>query len=339
MTNNLPSSIIDSTLASQRKSLFTDKKKAVLDGLIGYKSELDHLNYSVPVFLKLLHFLTEEPGQYSGMRVYFASQRWSEDDPCSRYIPSGQEENLTLIFVPTTAVGQNGDTIHRDDLDNCFIIAHNRLIRLPRPGQVAPVLDTASNWVKHYRKKLATLSVDGEQVTGNAGFRETNCHWYKIGIFVDSTDKDGQVTPGLISYMEKLVKDPLNPLVAIEPQFACYTDTDTFAPDADVSVPLYYQLTLLFELRQKKAPNPIFAMRHLADDEKRAAIARPAAPVPVSAPAPRGPVVTGAGGGTAVAEAAVAAPLTAAGTSKSNESDTGFPCPPAICGGSLLPAS
>ena len=347
MSNNLPTSIIDPTLAGQRRHYFLTKKKSVLDGLIAYKGELDHLTYSVPVFLELLHFVTEEPGRYSGLRVYFASHLWSEDDPCSRYIPSGQEENLTLIFVPTTSVGQNGNTYHRDDLDNCFVIAHNRLIRLPRPGEVAPGLDTASNWVKHYQKKIPAMSLDGARVTGNGGYRETNSHWYKIEIFKDSAD-----APGLISYIDKLRNDPVDPLVAIVPEFACYTTTDTAeiqtGPSATLSVPLQYQLTLLFQLQQQNdpSPNPVFfgfGMKHHLDDLARAA-AKMLVPAVPSGPASGGALVqSDAGmavkGANAVAQTAVAPAALAAGQAQPEDSDTGFPCPPYICNGSLLPAS
>jgi hypothetical protein len=335
MSNNLPSSIIDQTLANQRRALFLDKKKAVLDGLIGFKKELDHLNYSVAVFLELLHFLVEEKRLYSGLRVYFASQRWSADDPCSRYIQSGEDENLTLIFVPTVAIGQNGNTIHRDDLDNCFIISHNRLIRLPRPGEVESVLDTASNWVKRYRTKIPALSVNGETVTGNGAFRETLCNWYKIAIFLDTPatpdTPDTPATPGLVSYMEKLQGDQVNPLVAIRPLFACYTDTDTYT-----NIPLQYQLTLLFELRQKNDPDPnpnpvMWAPRHRSDVERRAAVAN-------GNGGSTKPAATQAG----VAEAAVAdvaVAETAAGGAEPDDADTGYPCPPALtCLGSQLPA-
>jgi hypothetical protein len=334
MSNNLPSSIIDQALANQRRALFMDKKKAVLDALIGYKKELDHLNYSASVFLELLKFLVKEKGHYSGLRVYFASQRWSENDPCSRYIASNEEENLTLIFVPTIAIGQNGNTIHRDDLDHCFLISHNRLIRLPRPGEVEPFLDTASNWVRHYRTKIPALSVNGELVTGNGAFRETHCNWYKIGIFLDNpATPETPATPGLISYMEKLQSDQVNPLVAIRPQFACYTETDTYT-----DIPLHYQLTLLFELRQKNDPDPnpnpvIWSTKHHADDEKRAEMAnangganRPAATLAAVA-APQ----------AAVAEAAVAEG--ASNEATPDDADTGYPCPPALtCNGSQLPA-
>ena len=337
MSNNLPTSIIDPTLAGQRRQYFLTKKKAVLDGLIGYKAELDHLTISVPVFLELLHFLTEERRRYSGLRVYFASHLWSEEDPCSRYIPSGQEENLTLIFVPTTEIAQNGNTMQRDDLDNCFIIAHNRLIRLLNPGEVAPGLDTASNWVKHYQKKIPALSLDGARVTGNGAFRETNSHWYKIAIFLDGTD-----TPGLISYIDKLRNDPVDPLLAIVPQFACYTPTDTaevqMGTSATISVPLQYQLTLLFELQQKNdpVPNPVFfgfGMKHHLDDLARAAAE--------GGPAVKGEEVDGdiAVAPAAVAQKAVAAAPLAAGQAQPEDSDTGFPCPPYICNGSNLPAS
>jgi hypothetical protein len=319
-----PSSIIDQTLANQRRALFLEKKKAVLDGLIGYKKELDHLTYSVPVFLEVLHFLVEQPGRCSGWRVYFASQLWSENDPGSRFIPEGQEENLTLIFVPTEADQPNGTTIQRDDLDNCFIISHDRLIRLPNPREVAPGMNTASNWVKLYQKKLPALALDGAQVTGNGGFRDTTCQWYKIGIFLDNPTTK---TNGLIRYIENVRDDLVNPLVAIRPLFACYTETDTCTiPDGNTSasagtdVPLYYQLTVLFELRQKNDPDPnpapvIFAMRHRADDVKRAAVAQAVVPAPPAA-------VAGAAGAGAGAD----------------DSDTGYPCPPALnCNGGLLP--
>jgi hypothetical protein len=311
-----PSSIIDQALAKQRRDLFLDKKKAVLDGLIGYKNELDHLTYSVPVFLELLHFLAEQPGRYSGLRVYFASNLWNENDPSSRFIPEGQEENLTLIFVPTKEDQPNGTTIQRDDLDNCFIISHDRLIRLPNPREAAPGMDTASNWVKLYQKKLPALALDGAQVTGNGGFRDTICQWYRIGIFLDNPTTK---TQGLIRYIENLRDDLVNPLVAIRPLFACYTDTDTCpipngntGASAGTDVPLHYQLSLLFELRQKNDPDPnpapvVFSTRHRADDVKR---------------------------GT-VAQAAVAGAAAGAG---SDDADTGYPCPPAnTCNGSLLP--
>jgi len=186
------------------------------------------------------------------------------------------------------------------------------LIRLPNPREVAPGMDTASNWVKLYQKKLPALALDGARVTGNGGFRDTISQWYRIGIFLDN---QATKTQGLISYIENLRDDLVNPLIAIRPLFACYTQTDTCPnPDgntgttAATDVPLYYQLTLLFELRQKNDPDSdpapvVFAMKHRADDVKRAAVAGAAG-------------AAGAGAG-------------------SDDSDTGYPCPPYICSGSI----
>jgi hypothetical protein len=337
MSNNLPSSIIDPTLASQRRNYFLTKKKAVLDGLLGYKQEGDHLTYSVPAFLALLNVLTAKPGQYSGLRVYFASYSCHADDPNNQYIPEAGGDLLTLIFVPTTEVEQNGAPVNEDDPDNCYIIAQDKLIRLPRPGVGGPGLDTASRWVRHYQEKLPALSLDGVTTTGNKNFMDTRSQWYKIEIF---TGILGKSEPGLISFIKTLQSDPDNPLVAIVPQFAAYTDTDTYAEaEGDPGIPLHYQLTLLFELRQKndRVPNPKaarWATKHGADDRRRAAAAKQNAPTVVQRDAKL--AVAGAAADMADAPEAPAAAADAAG---SDDADTGYPCPPALtCLGSKLPA-
>jgi hypothetical protein len=326
-----PLSIIDAALATQRRDYFLTKKKAVMDGLIGYRQEEDHLTYSVPVFLELLQVLTAKPGHYSGLRVYFASYSCHADDANNKYIPEAGADTLTLIYVPTTEVVQHGETINQDDLDNCYLIARDKLVHLPRPGVSGPGRDTASRWVRHYQEKLPAMSRDGATVTGNAAFMDTKSHWYKIEIFTGTL---GMPNPGLISYIKSLQSDPNNPLVAIVPQFACYIDTDTSAETAGApAVPLHYQLTVLFELQlqndQVPNPNPVmFATKHDADDRRRAAAAKPDTPVV------RQDVRLPAGGAAAETADAAVAPAGA-----QPESDTGFPCPPYICSGGLVPAS
>lgn len=288
-----PPSIIDPILAAQRIDYYTSKKKAVLDGIIG-KPEIDHITYEVPVFLQLLNFLTNGPRKYSGLRVYFASHLFSATDPGNQYIPADRENNLTLVFVPTLAVTKGSSTFNGDDLDNCFIIADKQLIRLSNTGNKASGRDTASNWIGHYQERLPAMSKDGARVTRNPAFNETKSLWYRMGIFVD-----GPGQPGLVTYIQDLLKDPVNPLTAIVARMGCYTPTDKSRGD----LPLEYQMTLLFELHLKNNPgsNPIVLVT-----TKR-------------------PVVH--------ADAATAT----AGLDP--ESDTGFPCPPDECIGSLLPAS
>jgi hypothetical protein len=293
-----PPSIIDPTLAAQRIDYFTIKKKVVLDGIIG-KPEIDHITYEVPVFLQLLNFLTNGPRKYSGLRVYFAAHLSSATDPGSQYIPAGLENNLTLVFVPTLAVTKGNSTFNGDDLDNCFIIADNQLIRLSDAGNKASGKDTASNWIGHYQERLPAMSRDGARVTKNAAFSDTRSLWYRMGIFVD-----GPQQPGLVSYIQDLLKDPVNPLSAIVVRMGCYTPTDkSSGSGGGGSLPLDYQLTVLFELHLKNNPGPD----------------------PVILATKRRPVVH--------ADSAVAA------TEMDPESDTGFPCPPDECTGSLLPAS
>ena len=291
-----PPSIIDPTLAGQRLDYFTRTKKAVLDGIIG-KPEIDHITYEVPVFLQLLNFLTNGPRKYSGLRVYFAAHLSSATDPGSQYIPAGQENNLTLIFVPTLAVTKGNSTFNGDDLDNCFIIADNQLIRLSNTGNKASGKDTASNWIGHYQERLPAMSRDGAKVTKNAAFSDTRSLWYRMGIFVDN----GPEQPGLVSYIQDLLKDPVNPLSNIVARMGCYTPTDK----SSGGLPLEYQMTLLFELHLKNNPGP-------------------------------NPIVLGTKR-RGVVHADSATPATT--EVYYPESDTGFPCPPDECVGSLLPAS
>jgi hypothetical protein len=293
-----PPSIIDPILADQRIDYFTKTKKAVLDGIIR-KPEIDHIRYEVPVFLQLLNFLTNGPRKYSGLRVYFASHLLSATDSGNQYIPAGCENNLTLIFVPTLAVTKGNTVFNGDDLDNCFIIAGNQLVRLSNAGNNKSGKDTASNWISHYQEKLPAMNQDGARVTRNAAFNDTKSLWYRMAIFVDSQDQDGQVQPGLVSYIQDLLKDPVNPLSAIVARMGCYTPTDK----SFHGLPLEYQMTLLFEL-------------HLQNNE---------GPNPVVLATKRRPVVH--------------ADSATVGTHANPESDTGFPCPPDECLGSLLPAA
>jgi len=292
----LPPSIIDPILADQRMDYYTSKKKAVLDGII-HKPEIDHITYEVPVFLQLLNFLTNGPRTYSGLRVYFASHLPSATDSGNQYIPAGQENNLTLIFVPTLAVTKGTTTFNGDDLDNCFIIANNQLVRLSNAGNNTSGKDTASNWISHYQQRLPAMNQDGAKITKNAAFNDTKSLWYRMAIFVGSPEL-GQ--PGLVSYIQDLLKDPVNPLSAIVVRMGCYTPTDK---NKSGVLSLEYQMTLLFELHLQNNPGPD----------------------PVFIATKRRPVVH--------ADSATVA------TGANPESDTGFPCPPDECLGSLLPAA
>lgn len=289
-----PPSIIDPILAGQRLDYFTGKKKAVLDGIIG-KPEIDQIRYEVPVFLQLLNFLTNGPRKYSGLRVYFASHVLSATDSGNQYIPAGRENNLTLIFVPTLAVTKGTTVFNGDDLDNCFIIANNQLVRLSNAGNNTSGKDTASNWINHYQKRLPAMNQDGARVTRNAAFNDTKSLWYRMGIFVDSQEQ-----PGLVTYIQDLLKDPVNPLSAIVARMGCYTPTDKSSSGL---LSLEYQMTLLFELHLQNNPDPN----------------------PIVLATKRRPVVH--------ADSATVS------TGMNPESDTGFPCPPDECLGSLLPAA
>ena len=289
-----PPSIIDPILAGQRLDNFTSKKKAVLDGIIG-KPEIDHIRYEVPVFLQLLNFLTNGPRKYSGLRVYFASHLFSATDSGNQYIPAGRENNLTLIFVPTLAVTKGTTVFNGDDLDNCFIIANNQLIRLSNAGNNTSGKDTASNWISHYQQRLPEMNQDGARVTRNPAFNDTKSLWYRMGIFVDSPDQ-----PGLVTYIQDLLKDPVNPLSAIVARMGCYTATDKSSSGL---ISLEYQMTLLFELHLQNNPDPN----------------------PIVLATKRRPVVH--------KDSATVS------TGMNPESDTGFPCPPDECTGSLLPAA
>ena len=291
-----PPSIIDPILASQRLDYFTSKKKAVLDDIIG-KPEIDHIRYEVPVFLQLLNFLTNGPRKYSGLRVYFASHVSSATDSGNQYIPAGCENNLTLIYVPTLAVTKGTTVFNGDDLDNCFIIANNQLVRLSNAGNNTSGKDTASNWISHYQERLPDMNQDGARVTRNAAFNDTKSLWYRMAIFVGSPEL-GQ--PGLVSYIQDLLKDPVNPLSAIVVRMGCYTPTDK---NKSGVLSLEYQMTLLFELHLQNNPDP-------------------------------DPVVL-----VTQQRPAVHADSATVGTGLNPESDTGFPCPPDECLGSLLPAA
>jgi hypothetical protein len=178
------------------------------------------------------------------------------------------------------------------------------LIRLANAGNKASGKDTASNWIGHYQERLPAMSRDGAKVTKNAAFNDTRSLWYRMGIFVDSpAGPDSPEQPGLVSYIQDLLKDPVNPLTAIIARMGCYTPTDK-SSETSGSLPLEYQMTLLFELHLKNNPGP-------------------------------NPIVL------ATKRRAVVHPDSATATTKVYypESDTGFPCPPDECVGSLLPAS
>ncbi len=291
---SLPPSIIEPSLAGQRIDYYTTRKRAVMENIIG-KPEIEHIRYEVPVFLQLLNFLTAGPRKYSGLRVYFAAHRSSVTDSGSQYIPAGCEGNLTLIYVPTIAVTKGELVIHGDDLDNCFIMTGSELVRLANAGKGGSDKDTASNWIRHYQERLPKMSQDGAKVSKNAGFSDTRSLWYRMGIFVDA----GPGRPGLISYIQELLKDPVNPLTAVVAKFGCYTPTDF----SDGNLPLNYQLTLLFELHRQNSPVP---HSWVLGTKRRRVVHTDSA--------------TGRG-------------------EMDPESDTGFPCPPDTCTGSLLPAA
>jgi hypothetical protein len=244
-SDQIPGCIIDPGLAQKRIGHYTDQqKKDVLSGLIGYKDEIETVDYPLGPFLELLDFITMEPGRFSGLRVYFASYLWSDTDPGSKYIPTGLEENLTLVFVPTINTpnpANPGSSVPQDDVTNIFTICFNKLQRLPNPRTAPRGQDTASNWIRHFQNKYPVLNPDGVQKAKNLNFKETRSIWYQIGMFVDNDQRIG-----LVSFMKCLQKDPDNPLIGVQAKMACYDHSDN-QPNFQIE----YQLTPVFMLHLK----------------------------------------------------------------------------------------
>jgi hypothetical protein len=234
----IPPCIIEDGCSKSRIALFTGTKKSVMDKSIGYKKEISSITYSVRGFLSLLGFVADLKRKYDGMRVYFASYLNDEGNPDSELIPAGQEDNLTLIFVPTRTIFKNSIKLHQDDIDNCLVIVNDHYQNLLTPRSDPRNPDTASDWIRNFQQsRIPDLENDGVSFTGNAYFKETRSTWYSIETF----SLPGK--PDLITYINCLWKDPDNPLVSIIARFAGYIKTDAPFP--------FYQLTLVFDLHQK----------------------------------------------------------------------------------------
>ena len=175
------------------------------------------------------------------MRVYFASYLNDDSNPDSDFILPGQEDNLTLIFVPTRTVTRNNMTLHQDDITNCLIIVNNQYQKLLTPSTNPNNPDTASDWIRYFQQsRIPDLENDGMPFTNNPYFKETRSTWYSL-----KTIKDPDGKPDLITFINCLMGGSgYNPLVSVIARFACYV------PD-DKPFSLLPVDALVFDLHQK----------------------------------------------------------------------------------------
>jgi hypothetical protein len=226
-----PKSYIKKLNALERCSIFRSiKKNALKEQVI---DEVELVSYTPKPFLEVLYNLTSD-NKYDGLRIYFATFKDSEDDPGSQYIPKGQNEKFTLIFVPTT---EKTKRIHVDDTFNCWIIHDNAVVTLNPHKAPNPKADTVSNWIRFYQKyRLPILEKDGQDVY-DANFKETKSIWYGRKL-IEKNDNDG-----LIDYLECLLTDA-HPLDTVNIKFAGYSSHEKYT----------YQLTLIFGFHQQGDP-------------------------------------------------------------------------------------
>lgn len=257
-----PSTHIGAEEADNRVQLYLDNKMPILSACIEYKNELRYITYKPKGFQNLLRILNDVP-YYDGIRIYFASYLYNPFDPEGNALIPGQPDNpnddctdhLALIFVPTTLEEQeqeNGDIkyIHRDDINNCWIIKGEEVKKLKSPPTSGgnPRRDTASSWIGYYQAlKLPKLTKNGQMLTGNVKYGDAKSIWYGKKDWGHRDDNKG-----LLDYVTCLVNDTTNPLKDVIVRFAAYPFPagQDFDPTTDPA----YQLTLIFSFRQVSEP-------------------------------------------------------------------------------------
>jgi hypothetical protein len=236
---------ITDDLTKDRVAQFMLKKTKILDPIVN-GGENTTLAYPFEVFIPMLEMFAASTQNYSGLRIYFASYVTGDADT-----PGGQEEKLTLLYVPTKKKAVNANLIiHVDDLSSIFTIINGQLKHLADPSTVSRDKDQASRWVSNFQKnRIPKLEPDGANHIHDTGYRESRSLWYGMGALNgDSTIGE----PGIIRYarcMNKTPDEPGNPVDGIVVRFAAFTDDEFFD---EIYPP--YQLTVIFVLHQKNDP-------------------------------------------------------------------------------------
>jgi hypothetical protein len=244
--------ILPEDLGSKRIKAFRDPNKfKVLDQItlkaVG-KNARKFYQLNLDKFQELLSKFRDP--DYNGIRAYFACY---PDKPNNRergIVPIGEEGQLTLIFVPTRKF-DDLDTGTDDPAEFWHLGTDGELTPLPIPGTVPPEQDTVTRWIRHYREnRMKALEQDGIE-TKNPEFKETRSHWYDLKIIAGDVPSNDI---GLIAFVEcarRETENNPNPVVGLYIQWAAFL-TDEKEPQKYPP----YQLTVIFQLRQKNDPLP-----------------------------------------------------------------------------------
>ena len=210
-------------LAKDCVRLFKDHKKTIFNKFHPQKPEVDSVSYPPDVFFDLLTRLTDPGNNYLGFKVYPACYKTGVGP-----IPAGLEENLTLIYMPTT-----GST-PQNDPKNCLIVLDNQV----QSVDVRPADHFVRQWVAHYQTRIPDLNDDGRVVTGRDPFEDTKSLYYELANFGRRSNGDG-----VIDYVECRMNDTVNKLESVDVLFAGFPAT---AVSEGGGKPIGYQLTLIF---------------------------------------------------------------------------------------------
>jgi hypothetical protein len=204
--------------------LFKDHKKTIFNKFHPQKPEVECVQYTPEVFFDLLTRLTDPSKNYVGFKVYPACYKVGVGGT----VPAGLEDNLTLVYMPTT-----GST-PQNDLTNCLIVYDNKVWSV----DVTPANHFVRQWVAHYQTRLPDLNDDGRVVTGRDPFQDTKSLYYELANFGRRSNGDG-----VIDYVECRMNDTVNKLESVDVLFAGFPAT---ALSEGSGKSIGYQLTLIF---------------------------------------------------------------------------------------------
>lgn|GEM_PF-6618946 len=221
--------VVDDCVATQRKALFVGFKVYTLNDLHPDRSEPSNFDVDIRRFLHLLELFRDDPKNYNGIRIYFAT---CLDEAGSPGVPAGQEGHLSLIMVPTV---QNGsDPIGGIDDPDAYYHLFGNCPPLPDAG-------IRTNWLQHFAQdRRPYLIDDGRMITRSQNFSETTCLWYPMV----TIEGDGDEDEGMIAVLQKAIHDNPNP-----PPHFFTVEYGCFIKDGEDSTLFrYFQLTILFEI-------------------------------------------------------------------------------------------
>lgn len=177
--DQFPRSYISEKIAKNRKEQFVNEKKPVLNtwirGRIPRANEEAEIKYTVEQFKSLLEKLSGLPHDVTGLRIYYGCYLKNQPDT-DKYLPSGKEDRLCLIYSPTRS---NGD--QQEDIGEYYIIKHNNGAERAKPIEQ----ETASDWVSYYQSfKLKKLQKHHRNHY-NPNFEESKSIWFPIKDILD----------------------------------------------------------------------------------------------------------------------------------------------------------